>query len=85
MNPKEAPLAWPQMEAVFQPENTEPFLRRVERTCKQLSTIAAAGTPAEKQRANSALLAFNRATDLVKELGELRFRMAEETSARAQR
>ena len=81
MTPKDTPRAWPQMEAVFDPENTEPFLRRVEQTCKQLSATIATGSPAEKQRAAAALLAFGRATDLVKELGELRFKAAEETSA----
>ena len=85
MTAKDAPRAWPQMEAIFEPENTEPFLRRAEKTCKQLSAIIAGGTPAEKQRAAAALLAFSRATDLVKELGELRFKMAEETSAQPQR
>ena len=38
------------------------FLRRVEKTCKQLAAIQAAGTPAEKRRATAALVAFNRAT-----------------------
>ena len=85
MTAKDAPRTWPQMEAIFEPENTEPFLRRAEKTCKQLSAIVAGGTPAEKQRAAAALLAFSRATDLMKELGELRFKIAEETSAPPQR
>ena len=85
MTAKDAPRTWPQMEAIFEPENTEPFLRRAGKTCKQLSAIIAGGTPAEQQRAAAALLAFSRATDLVKELGELRFKMAEETSAQPQR
>ena len=78
---KDIPNTWPQIESIFEPENTEPFLRRVEKTCKQLSATIAGGTPAEQQRAAAALLAFGRATDLVKELGELRFKTAEETSA----
>ena len=85
MTPKDTSRTWPQMEAIFEPQNTEPFLRRAEKTCKQLSAIIAAGTPAEKQRAGAALLAYSRATSLVKELGELRFKMAEETSAPPQR
>ena len=85
MTPKDAPRTWPQMEAIFEPSNTEPFLRRVEKTCKQLAAIASSGTPAEKERAGAALQAFRVATDLVKELGELRFKMAEETSAQPQR
>jgi hypothetical protein len=73
------------MEAIFEPENTEPFLRRAEKTCKQLSATVAAGTAAEKQRAAAALLAYGHATRLVQELGELRFKLAEETSAQPQR
>lgn len=84
MTPKDV-RNWPQMEAIFEPANTEPFLRRVEKTCKHLGAIAASGTPQEKARATAALQAFRVATDLVKELGELRFKMAEETSAQPQR
>jgi hypothetical protein len=85
MTSKDVPHTWPQMESIFEPENTEPFLRRVEKTCKQLSRTIAEGSPTEQRRAAAALLAFGRATDLVKELGELRFKAAEETSARSPR
>jgi hypothetical protein len=61
------------------------FLQRVEKTCKQVAAIQAAGTAAEKRRAAAALVAFSRATGLVKELGQLRFKMAEETSAPTKR
>ena len=73
--------AFPKMESVFDPEQTEPFLRRVEKTCKQLTQIAAAGTPAEKERAAAALTAFTHAVNLVKELGEMRYRLAEEATS----
>jgi hypothetical protein len=72
---------FPKMEAVFDPEQTEPFLRRVEKTCKQLTQIAANGTPAEKDRASAALTAFTQAVNLVKELGEMRFRLADEATS----
>jgi hypothetical protein len=73
--------AFPKMETVFDPEQTEPFLRRVEKTCKQLTEIAATGAPAEKERASTALTAFAQAVALVKELGEMRFRIAEEATS----
>jgi hypothetical protein len=77
---------FPKLEAIFEPEHTEPFLRRVEQTCRQLTQIAASGTPAEKARAAAALSGFTHAVNLVKELGELRFKMAEEaTSSKAGR
>ncbi|MCX6627848.1 MAG: hypothetical protein NTW28_09490 [Candidatus Solibacter sp.] len=79
------PRTFPKMEYVFQPENTEPFLRRVEKTCKQLSDIAAKGTPAERERAAAALTAFHRAVDLVKEIAETRFRLAAEATSAAPR
>lgn len=84
--PKEAvqeARSYPKFEFLFQPEQTEPFLRRVEKTCKQLTQIAAAGTQPEKDRAAAALAAFTLAVGLVKEIGELRFRMAEEATSSA--
>lgn len=72
---------YPKMESVFERDQTEPFLRRVEQTCRKLSQIAAHGTPAEKERATLALTAFSQAVGLVKELGELRFQMAEEATS----
>jgi hypothetical protein len=80
-----APRTYPKMELIFQPENTEPFLRRVEKTCKQLSDIAAKGTPAERERAAAALAAFGRAVDLVREIAETRFKLAAETTSAGQR
>ena len=78
--------SYPKMEFLFQPDQTEPFLRRIEKTCKQLSQIAAAGTEAEKKRAAASLAAFTLAVNLVKELGEIRFRIGEEaTSAESRR
>ena len=79
------PRTYPKMEFVFQSEQTEPFLRRVEKSCKQLSQIAVTGTPAEKERAAAALAAFTLAVNLVKELGEMRFRLAEEATSAASR
>jgi hypothetical protein len=72
---------FPKIEFIFEPDNTEPFLRRVEKTCKQLDEIAARGTPAEKERAAAARLAFRHAVNLVKEIADTRNRLAEETSA----
>jgi hypothetical protein len=72
---------YPKMEFVFEPDNTEPFLRRVEKTCKQLDDIAARGTSAEQERAKAARLAFRHAVNLVKEIADTRNRLAEATSA----
>jgi hypothetical protein len=76
---------YPKMEFIFQPENTEPFLRRVEKTCKQLSGIAGKGAGADKERATAALTAFQHAVDLVKEIGETRFQLAAEATPAGQR
>jgi len=73
--------AFPKMEFLFDPEQTEPFLRRIENTCKQLRQAAAAGSPAEKERAAAALGAFGHALNLVKELAELRNRAAGEATS----
>jgi hypothetical protein len=77
---------YPKMEFVFQEGQTEPFLRRVEKTCKQLAQIASSGSAAEKERAAAALAAYAQGLSLVRELAEARFRMAgEATSATARR
>ena len=76
--------SFPQFERIFEPDQTEPFLRRVERTCQQLQEIAAKGTAAEKDRAGAALAAFQRSLALTKELGELRAKLGT-TSAEASR
>ena len=71
-------LSWrkfPQFERIFEPEQTEPFLRRVERTCRQLQDIAAKGSPAERDRARAALTAFERALALVKEISQEQTRL----------
>jgi hypothetical protein len=73
--------AFPKFEAIFDPDQTETFLRRVETTCRQLSQIAVKGAPGEKERASAALAAFTHGVNLVKELGELRSRMAEEATS----
>ena len=75
---------FPQFERIFEQEQTEPFLRRVEKTCQQLQEAAAKGTAQEKDRAATALAAYQRALALTKELGELRAKLGA-TSAEAGR
>jgi hypothetical protein len=78
MNPEPQDESWrsfPQFERIFEPDQTEPFLRRVEGTCRQLQEISAKGSPLEKERAATALAAFQRSLALTKELGELRAKL----------
>lgn len=72
----EAWRKFPQFERIFEPEQTEPFLRRVEKTCQQLMEIAAKGSAHEKERAGAALAAFQRALALTKDIGELRVKLS---------
>lgn len=72
----EAWRKFPQFERIFEPEQTEPFLRRVERTCQLLQEIAAKGSAREKERAGAAFAAFQRALALTGELGELRAKLS---------
>ena len=67
--------SFPQFERIFEQEQTEPFLRRVERTCQQLQEVAAKGSAQEKERATVALAGYQRALALTKELGELRMKL----------
>jgi hypothetical protein len=66
---------FPQFERIFEQDQTEPFLRRVERTCQQLQELAGKGSPQEKERAIAALAAYRQALALTKELGELRMKL----------
>ena len=75
---------FPQFERIFEPDQTEPFLRRVERTCQQLQEISANGSVVEKERAATAFAAFQRSLALIKQLGELRAKLGT-TSAEAGR
>jgi len=76
--------SFPQFERIFEQEQTEPFLRRVERTCQQLQEVAAKGSALEKERAAAALAAYRQGLALTKELGELRVKLGA-TSAEAGR
>ena len=76
--------SFPQFERIFERDQTEPFLRRVERTCQQLQEIAAKGSAQEKERATAAFTAFQRALALTKEIGEMRVKLGT-TSAEAGR
>lgn len=80
----EAWRKFPQFERIFEPDQAEPFLRGVERTCQQLQEIAAKGSAREKERAAAVLAAFQRGLALARELGELRVRLGT-TSAGADR
>ena len=73
--------SFPQFERVFEPDQTEPFLKRVERTCEQLREAMAKGSPRERERAGAAFTAYQRGLALTKELAELRAKQAATSGA----
>lgn len=73
---------YPQFEKLFEPGAAEAALRRVERTRKQLNEMATRATAvAERDRARAAYDAFTRALALVREVSEVRQKLAEEATA----
>lgn len=67
--------AWrrfPEFEKIFEPNQLQPFVAGVERTCRALQEVTRSGSKPEQDRAHAALAAYARALQLVKELQELR-------------
>lgn len=80
----ESKTAFPQFEKLFEPGAAEGILRRVERTRKQLSEIAARpASAAEQERASAAFEAYTRALALVREVAEVRQKLADEAATTA--
>jgi hypothetical protein len=63
---------FPQFEKIFEPNQLQPFVAGVERTCRALQEVTRSGTKPEADRAHAALAAYGRALQLVKELREVR-------------
>ena len=74
-------LEFPQFEKVFDPTAADLFFRQVEHTRKQLQTLVDhPASAAEKERAHAAFMAYTGALVLVKEVADLRRKMAEEAT-----
>ncbi len=73
---KTAPTDWrryPNLDRALL-EEQPPVLVRIEQTCRALDAVRRTGSPAEKQRANTALAAYGRALELYHDLVERRDR-----------
>ena len=53
-------------------ETTKEMLAKIEKTCRQLEIFRQNGTAREKARAQSAMRAYGRALELIRQLDELR-------------
>ncbi len=86
MNQPSTP-AYPQFEKLFQADQLEPGLRRMEKTVRQLEDIAKNGGGADRDRARLAVAAYHRTFSLIREIITKRNEMAAEaaTSAPASR
>ena len=68
-------IAWrhfPEFEKMFDGNQMQPMMQRIEKTCKQLDKFIQSGSPEQKSRAQAALTAYGRTLDLVRQLTELR-------------
>jgi hypothetical protein len=67
---------FPQFEKTLGSEEPDPLLQKVEKTCRQLDTLIKSGSDADKVRAQSAMTAYGRSLDLLRQLTEMRDKQA---------
>jgi len=73
-----ADLEWrrfPQFEKLFQSDQFEPALRKMEKTLRQLEDAAKNGPEAERERARNAALAYIRTFSLIRQIVDKRNEM----------
>jgi len=69
---------FPQFEKTLSSVEGDPLLQKVEKTCRQLDGLIKSGSDADKMRAQSALTAYGRSLDLLRQLTEMRDRQAQQ-------
>ena len=72
-------VAWrsfPQLEKILKSEDFQPVLQKVEKTCRELDRIVHSGPRDEKARAQAAMTAYGRTLELLRQLTELKDKMA---------
>ena len=67
---------FPKFEEILSSEAPPPLLAKVEKTCRQLNDVIQSGSEADKARAQSAMTAYGRSLDLLRQLTELRDKAA---------
>lgn len=68
---------FPQIEGIFKAEGLPQICGRIEKTCRQLDQMIQSGTALEKSRARSAMRAYGRALELLRQIEELRANAAQ--------
>jgi len=67
---------FPKFEEILSGEAPAPLLAKVEKTCRLLNDVIQSGSEADKARAQSAMTAYGRSLDLLRQLTQLRDRVA---------
>jgi hypothetical protein len=67
---------YPQFEKLFEGDQFESTLRKMEKTFRQLEDLAKNGPPEDRERARSAAAAYTRAFALIREIVDKRNEMA---------
>ena len=73
-------VAWrsfPQFEETFKDDGLKQICGKIEKTCRELDHITQSGSALEKSRARSAMRAYGRTLELLRELEELRAKAAQ--------
>ncbi|HEX3821593.1 MAG TPA: hypothetical protein VHW45_14760 [Candidatus Sulfotelmatobacter sp.] len=63
---------FPQFEKLLSAEDPSPMMSKVEKTCRQLDSLAKSGSETDKKRAVVAMAAYGRSLDLLHTLSEMR-------------
>jgi hypothetical protein len=75
--------SFPQFEKLFQPDQFEPTLRKMEKTFRQLEDLVKNGAEADRERARSAAVAYVRTFALIRQIVDKRNEMAAEAATSA--
>ncbi len=63
---------FPQVERTFEPGQLTETLQKIEHTCRQLDSVIKTGSAEEKSRAQTAMTAYGRVLELLKQLSDMR-------------
>jgi hypothetical protein len=67
---------YPQLEKLFEPDQFEPGLRRLEKSLRHLEELVKSGTESDRERARTAALAYVRTFSLIRLIVDKRHEMA---------
>jgi len=67
---------FPKFEEILTSQAPAPLMAKVEKTCRLLNDVIQSGSEADKARAQSAMTAYGRSLDLLRQLTELRDKAA---------